>query len=584
MKDDGHTMTEEQISLVKRATGIHGLDAVTRGGLPRSSATLVIGDPGCGKTVLGLQILARAAERGEGGVMVSFEESRAQVLRDAGSFSWGPVLEDAAHCEIVDARRNASTHVSGSFDIDGLLAALGGSVERLNATWIVLDGIDQLLRLQPDTQTAVDQVVQINQWCEDRGLTMVITGKSTRNHAASPDHLAGIEFMLSTVIVLSTRVAAQRLHRQFRIAKYRGTGHVTDEVPLVIDDGGIHLPHDTMPDALEVQALTERVGTGVSRLDDVLDGGVYRGSTTLISGQPGTAKTSFAAAFAQAAAERGERVLFISFDEFAAQIVRNVGTVGIDLQPHIDSGQLMIHARAAWTSLVEEHFLAVRRLIETFAPQCLVIDPASALLKASDAESAFEAIERLITRTRTEGITTVLTSLTENDDPVGETTLSHTSTLADTWIVLRYAVHGGERNRALSVVKSRGTSHSNQVREVLMSSGGLELADVFQYGSEVLMGTARLQRESEESTRRRQQHQERSERRRQLQKRIDQARAEARQAGEEVEHLLEAMQQEDAAVADSDRDRDLHQQQIVRRREAGRSDRGGASGHEGDQT
>ena len=410
---------------------------------------------------------------------------------------------------------------------------------------------------------------------------MVITGKSTRDHPGSPDHLAGIEFMLSTVMVLSTRVAAQRLHRRFRIAKYRGTGHVNDEVPLVIDDDGIHLPHHAPSESGTVRALTERVGTGVSRLDEVLGGGVYRGSTTLISGQPGTAKTTFAAAFARAAAERGERTLFISFDEFAAQIVRNLGTVGIDLQPHIGSGQLVIHARAAWTSLVEEHFLAVMGLIDAIAPQCLVIDPASALLKASDAESAFEAIERLVTRTRSDGMTTVLTSLTENDDPLGETTLSHTSTLADTWIVLRYAVHGGERNRALSVVKSRGTAHSNQVREVLMSSRGVELADVFEYGSEVLMGTARLQRESEESARRRQQDYERSERRRELQKRIDQARSEARQAAEEVEHLLEVIQQEDAAAADRDHDTESRRRQIVRRREAGRSDSGGASGNQG---
>lgn len=572
-------MTDEPTRLVKRATGIQGLDGVTRGGLPQGGATLVIGQPGCGKTVLGLQILARAAERGEGGVMVSFEESRAQVHRDAGSFSWGAALQGSTNCEIVDARRTAGAEVSGPFDIDGLLAAVGACAERVNATWVVLDGIDQLLRLQPDNQVAVDQVVQINQWCEARGLTMVITGKSTQSHPASPDYLAGIEFMLSTVIVLSTQLVQQRLTRRLRIAKYRGTGHVTDEIPLVIDGDGVHLAHDTITDPGTAPALAERVGTGVARLDEVLGGGVYRGSATLISGQPGTAKTTFAAAFAEAAAARGERVLYISFDEFAAQIVRNVGTVGIDLQQHIDSGRLIVHARAAWTSLVEEHFLEVLRLMDSFQPEFLVVDPASALLKASNAESAFQALEQLVARTRHDGITTVLTSLTESDDPVGETTLSHTSTLADNWIVLRYAVHGGERNRALSVVKSRGTPHSNQVREVLMSPRGVDLADVFQYGSEVLMGTARLQKESQESAAQRHHDRERAERQRDLKRRLEQARTEARQATDEVEHLLEAMEYEEALAASSQHDASAHQERVRRRRAPHQADPGTGRDH-----
>lgn len=574
-------MSESANMLAKRPTGIAGFDEVTHGGLPRAGAVLVVGEPGAGKTILGLQILARAIERGEGGVLVSFEQSRDQLLRDAGSFNWGHLLEDTKRCEIIDARRMRESEISGGFDIDALLSTLALCAERVNASWIVLDGIDQLLRLEPDARVAVDEIARLDEWCAEHERTVLLTGKQTAGQPLQPDALEGIEYMLSTMIVLSAQSVERRLNRRFRIAKYRGTAHVTDELAMVIDDDGIHLPYGRMSTELTIDASTERVGTGIPRLDQVLGGGIYRGSTLLISGQPGTAKTTLAASFAVAACERGEKALYLSFDEPASQIVRNTASIGLELQPHIDAGRLQIRSRAAWMSLMEQHYLELDRMIESFRPDCLVIDPVSALLKAASAESAFLTTERILGKARMLGITTVLSSLSESEDPLSETTLSHTSTLADTWIVLHYHVRGGERNRSLSVVKSRGSSHSNQVREMLISSRGVELADVYRYGSEVLMGTERMQKESEEAAARRRGEQERTRRHRDLERKLQQARQRAEDSQEEVERLMAELESETEANLAAEREAEQHAEDVLRRRNPARTGGGHESGGTG---
>lgn len=556
-------------TLSKRATGIPGLDAVTHGGLPAGGAVLVLGESGAGKTVLGLNILARAVERGEGGVFVSFEETTQQARRDAGSFEWGERLDAADRCELIDARPPAGAAAAGGFDLEGLLAAVGAAVQRLEARWLVLDGIDQLLRLQPGPHDALEQIAGLDRWCEAQGVTLLLTGKRSGHGGIEPAFLAGVEFMLATVIVLSAEVFGRRLNRRFRIAKYRGTAHATDELAMVIDAEGIHLPYEGA--ALTAPAASsERIGSGIERLDRVLDGGIYRGSTTLISGAPGTAKTTLAAAFAQAAAERGERALYVSFDELADRIVRNVASVGIDLAPHVDAGRIDIRSRAAWGSLVEEHFIEIQRLLERHEPHCLVIDPVSALLKANSAEIAYLAIERLLAGARAGGVTTVLTSLVDVSTAPGETTMSHVSTLADTWITLDYTIHGGERNRALSVVKSRGAAHSNQVRELVLSAEGVDLADVYELGSEVLMGTARMQRKSEEAARLRRQRLEREQHQHDLERRIEQARARARDAEHESARLQAELEREREDYAEAERDDREHRADVMRRRGSAR--------------
>lgn len=527
-------MSDTPWQLEKRPTGIPGLDRLTHGGLPYGQATLIVGQTGAGKTVLALQILAHAVAEGDGGIFVTFEESPAQVCRNADSFHWGADLNQSDGWSVIDARLPIGAESSGAFDIEGLLAAIGARAHGLARPWIVVDGIDQLLKHQPDPLLAVDQVRQINEHCEKHGWTLLLSGKVDGDRAA-PRHLEGVEFMLPTTLVLTATMIERRLHRFIRIAKYRGSSHDPDQVPVIMNDDGIQLPYQAIPDNESVSASTERISTGVKRLDKLLGGGAYRGSSTLISGRPGTAKSTLAAGFAEAAARRDERTLYVSFDEMQAPYVRNLASVGLDLQPHIDAGRIRFCGLSAWSALISEHVLMLQRLIEDFDPHCLVIDPISALLKAAGSEGPRTATERILGFARSRGITTVLTSLTGEGDPEGEATAVHVSTVADTWIVLDYNVRAGERNRSLSIVKSRGSAHSNQQRELILSSDGITLADVYEYGTEVLMGTARLQKESEEKAAVRRGELERAQRREDLERRIEQAQTEAQRLSTELE-------------------------------------------------
>jgi circadian clock protein KaiC len=561
-------MSKRDWHLKKRPTGIPGLDRLTNGGLPEGQATLVLGQPGTGKTVLGLQILATAVARGDGGVFVTFEESLGQLRRSADSFRWGSALIESDAWSIVDARTPVDAEVSGDFDIDALLAAISTQAKRFENPWIVVDGIDQLLQYQPDPIVAVNQVRQINEHCEKHGWTLLLSGK-VGERGLSPRHLEGIEFLLPTTLLLTATVVDRRQNRHLRVAKYRGSAHGTDVVPLIMDDDGIQLPYQSTPAEKPVTAGTERVSTGIDRLDQLLGGGLYRGSSTLISGRPGTAKSTLSASFAAAAAERDERTLYVSFDEIEAPYVRNLASVGIHLQPHIDAGRIRFCARSAWSALISEHFLRIQRLIEEFEPHCLVIDPVSALLKAAGSEGPRTAIERLLAIARGRGITTVLTSLSGEGDPEGETTLVHVSTIADTWIVLDYNVRAGERNRSLSIVKSRGTAHSNQQRELVLSNDGVSLADVYEYGTQVLMGTARAQKESEERAEKRRMAAERVQRHQDLERRIEQARS-------EMDRLKAELRLQEQASEESEQSDRSHTEQMKRRREPdrGRNEQG----------
>lgn len=551
--------------LQKRPTGIPGLDRLTHGGLPHGQATLVLGESGTGKTVLGLQILANAVAQGDGGVFATFEESLAQLRRNADSFSWGSTLTESGAWSAIDTRTAVGAEFSGEFDIDALLGAISAQADRFENPWIVIDGIDQLLQHQPDPVVAINQVRQINEHCEKHGWTLLLSGK-VEDRGLSPRHLDGIEFLLPTVLMLTATVVDRRLNRQIRVAKYRGSSHVTDVVPLIMNDFGVQLPYQSrpVPAAEPPAAGMERVSTGINRLDKLLGDGPYRGSSTLISGRPGTAKSTLAASFAASAAERGERTLYISFDEVEAPYVRNLKSVGIDLRPQIDADRIRFRALSTWSALISEHFLHIQELIEEFEPHCLVIDPVSALLNSAGPEGTRAVIERFLDIARSRGITTVMTSLTGENDPEGETTLAHVSTIADTWIVLDYNVRAGERNRSLSIVKSRGTAHSNQQRELVLSDDGIDLADVYEYGTEVLMGTARAHKESEDGARTRRIAMEREHLRQDLQRRIELACSES----DRLKAELELQEQESDETEAVDR---RHTEKMKRRREPGSS-------------
>ena len=561
-------MSHPDWRLRKRQTGIAGLDAITHGGLPDRQTTLIVGEMGTGKTVLALQVLAQAIADQGTGIFISFEESPDQIRRNADSFVWGDGLNASDAWSLIDARTPVGAERAGEFGIDGLLMAIESRAERYNDPWVVVDGIDQLLQHEPGHARAIDEIRLLNEHCEKKGWTLLLSGKGGYD-GLSPKFLEGIEFMLPTVLRLSATMIDRRLHRHIRVAKYRGSSHAGEEVPLVIDHGGVRIPFRPTASEEPAPASSERVGSGIARLDELLAGGPYRGSSVLISGRPGTAKSTLAASFAKTAAERGERALYVSFDEMQAPFVRNLVSVGIDLQPHIEAGRIRFASRTAFAGVIAEHVLALQQHVEEFEPRLLVIDPVSALLKAGGGESARDAVERILALTRQRGITAILTSLTNEDDPEGEATIASVSTIADTWIVLDYNVRAGERNRSLSIVKSRGSGHSNQQRELQLTDQGIDLADVYEYGTEVLMGTARAQKESEDREAARRQDAERVQRRRDLERRIERAQ-------DELERLRTELGAEGQREEEFDRSALQHKERMKRRREpdAGHPDTG----------
>ncbi len=252
------------------------------------------------------------------------------------------------------------------------------------------------------------------------------------------------------------------------------------------------------PAEIKHEASTERVSAGFERLDTMLGGGLFRGSSTLITGVPGTSKTTLSGKFAEAACRRGERTLFVSFDEGADPIARNLSSVGIQLKPHVESGLLRMYSARTESIGAEDHLVKLKSLVREHRPRCMVIDPLSAIAKAGGLSAARAVANRLIYMVKDERVTVVITAINEGDDPQTEATELQISTIADTWIHLSYLIRSGERNRALTIIKSRGTWHSNQVRELVLSETGPMLADVYSAGGEVLMGTLRWEKEDEE--------------------------------------------------------------------------------------
>ncbi len=555
----------------KRATGLPGFDNATNGGLPNAGATLLIGPPGSGKTNLSLQIAAQAAERHEPTVFITFEEPIEQLTANAASFDWGHTLSKNPHLHLLDARPPANAASSGTFDVEALLNVVPTITEPDHPTWLVLDGIDQLLAYEHDTSTAVQQVRNIQDWSHRNNVTTILTGKPPSPQLTGSDYVEAAKYALPTVIQLTGEVEHRHLIRRLRILKYRGSAHATNDIPIILDGAGFHLPYHTYTPTRHQPASHQRMSTGIPRLDDILGGGVYVGSTTLISGSPGTAKTNLALHFVAEAAKRSEHALFVSYDEPADVIIRDATSIGLDLQPYVDSHTLTFHAVPAWTSVAEEHVLALQNLIHDMQPKVLVIDPVSALFKTTESDNAYLSIEQILTTTRANGVTTILTSLLHHGVNRADETVSHTSTLADTWIALDYSIIGGERNRALSIVKSRGTRHSNQVRELLLSSEGIDLADVYHLGSEVLMGTARLYAESQDADQQRRTQRERRQKRRSLESQLDATEARLQELTAEQKRLQDVLKAEEDEDAEAERQTINQMETIVTERRRGQS-------------
>jgi circadian clock protein KaiC len=502
--------------LSKVATGIHGFDELSRGGLPRNRTSLVMGGPGTGKTVFALQALVNAArERKQPGIFVAFEEGADEIFANAATFGWHLPALAMSSLFFFDARLSPAVVQSGDFELSGMLAILAAKKQELGAGWIVFDGIDVLLALLQNPGAEMREIYRLRDWLAHNDLTAIITTKID-DDTSRPVNYGFMQFMVDCVIRFDRRLEQTIAVRRLEITKYRGSDFASGEFPLGFGPHGMEV---ATPRATEIlhEASSERVSTGFESLDSMLGGGLFRGSSTLITGAPGTSKTTLAGQFAASACRRGERTLFVSFDEGGERIRRNLTSVGIHLDAHVTSGLLRMYSGRTDVINPEEHLARIAALIHEHQPRCMVIDPLSAIAKTGALSSARAIGNRLLYEVRDHNITTFITSLVDGDDPQAEATELQISTIADTWIHLSYLVRGGERNRALTIIKSRGTQHSNQVRELILSASGLALADVYSSGGEVLMGTLRWEKEAEEKARRLQRHAEFSHKRRELQ-------------------------------------------------------------------
>jgi circadian clock protein KaiC len=485
-------------NLLKARTGIEGFDEITYGGLPRGRTTLLEGGPGSGKTIMALQSLVHGARyENEPGIFVAFEESSERVLSNAEKFGWDlPDLQKKNLLFFLDAQPAIDVFQSGSFDLGGMLAALQTKVREIKAKRIVFDSVDVVLVLLNDSFAERREVYRLHEWLLAQGLTALITAKvgGHGEHTLNQPQLSFMQFMVDCSVVLKQELAQGVSQRSLRVVKYRGSSFSENESPILIGNTGLEVAVLEMG-RLQTKSTSERLSSGVSRLDVMLGGGYYRGATILITGFPGTAKSTLSGAFVEAACRRGERTLFVSFDLNANEVVRNLASVSIGLDRFVKKGILRLVSERTITGSAEIHLMKIKNIAREHGSRCVVIDPVSALWKSGNEGIAHSVAERLIDWSKAAEITLLCTSLQYEAGPQAEITPMQISTMADTWIHLNYLVNAGERNRGLSIIKSRGSAHSNQVRELVLNDKGVTLADAYTAGGEVVMGTMRWEKE-----------------------------------------------------------------------------------------
>jgi circadian clock protein KaiC len=488
-----------RLTLLKKApTGINGFDEITGGGLPAGRPTLVCGSAGCGKSLFGIEFLIRGAtEYGDPGVLMTFEETADDIRKNFASLGFDIEALIAKKKLVIDFVRVERGEIEehGEYDLEGLFIRLAHSIAAIGAKRVVLDTIETLFAGLSNEAILRSELRRLLRWLKERGMTTVITGERGGDQLTRQ----GLEeFISDCVIFLDHRVVGHVSTRRLRVVKYRGSTHGTNEYPFLIDENGISILPITSSD-LEHEVSSERVPTGVPGLDEMLGGlGYYRGSTVLLSGTAGTGKTSVAAHLAQATCARGERCLFFSFEESASQILRNMRTVGVDLQPFVRQEVLLIHSARPTVYGLEMHLVQIHKTIAQFQPSVVIVDPVSNLQTAGTTEESSALFIRLIDFLRKNGILGFLVSLTNGANAL-EAIDEGISSMVDTWLLLRDLESNGERNKVLYVLKSRGMNHSNQVREFHITSKGVKLVDAYLGPAGVLTGSARLAQEAHEA-------------------------------------------------------------------------------------
>jgi circadian clock protein KaiC len=481
----------------KSPTGIRGLDEISGGGLPKGRTTIICGGPGCGKTMLGIEFLVRGVlEYNEPGVLMAFEETPQDIAKNVASLGFDiQELSDQKKLFLdYVAVEPSEIQETGDYDLEGLFIRLESAVETVGAKRVMFDTLEALFSSFSNAALLRSEFRRLFRWLKDRDLTAVITAEKGDT---SLTRYGLEEYVSDCVITLDHRVKDQISARRMRIVKYRGTRHGADEYPFLIDEQGMSvLPLTSLQ--LEHKVSDERVSSGVPDLDQMLEGkGYYRGSSILASGTAGSGKTTLAACFAEATCRRGERCLYIGFEESANQITRNMKSVGIDFQPWIEKG-LLFHE--AWRSTqfgLEMHLLRIHKLVEKIQPSTIVLDPITNLVGSTSGAEAKSMLMRLMDFLKEKLITSIFVSLTGGGAALEKTDVG-ISSLIDTWILLRDVELNGERNRCLYVLKSRGMAHSNQLREFTMSEQGLKLIPAYIGTGGVLTGSSRLAQEAKE--------------------------------------------------------------------------------------
>nr|WP_207910705.1 circadian clock protein KaiC [Chthoniobacter flavus] len=480
----------------KAPTGIAGFDEVTLGGVPEGRPTLVCGSAGCGKSLFGVEFLIRGAvQYGEPGVLMTFEETEDDIRKNVASLGFDVeklIAQKKLYIDFVRVDR-AEIDENGEYDLEGIFVRLAHAIHTVGAKRVMLDTIETLFSGFSNQAILRSELRRLFGWLKDRNLTTVITGE---RGDGSLTRQGLEEYVSDCVILLDHRVTGQISTRRMRVVKYRGSTHGTNEYPFLIDEQGISVLPITAS-GMDYPVSNARISSGIAELDDMLDGkGYFRGSTVMVTGTAGTGKSSVAAHLAEAACQRGERCMYFSFEESPAQIVRNMRSVGIHLQPHVDRHLLQFHSARPTMHGLEMHLVKMHKMIEAFQPKVVIVDPISNLQSAGSLDDSTSMLVRLIDFLRKKQITAFFVSLASAGSASTEMTDEGMSSLVDTWLLVRDIELGGERNRALYVLKSRGMAHSNQVREFLITSRGIRLRPAYLGPSGVLTGSARLSQEA----------------------------------------------------------------------------------------